>query len=179
MVTHDQTEALAMADRIVVMQDGKVSQNGSPAELYDHPENPYVARFIGTSNFIPGVVERNDAERTVVNFGQQEINIETNNTKYLHGDRVSICVRPERARLVSKNMTPEPGLNALPATVDEILYHGSSARVRVHLSDNTPFLVDVQLQSKVHRDSLPAYDESVTVVIPDSNALIFTRQSDE
>ena len=66
-VTHDQIEAMTMADNIVVMRDGRVEQTGSPLELYDHPANLFVAGFIGSPamNFLPGVLRRNGAAPTV------------------------------------------------------------------------------------------------------------------
>src|SRR5690242_5592208 len=70
-VTHDQIEAMTMADKIVVMRDGRVEQTGSPLELYDHPVNQFVAGFIGSPamNFLPGVLRRaNGSDR--VEFGE-------------------------------------------------------------------------------------------------------------
>jgi putative spermidine/putrescine transport system ATP-binding protein len=56
-VTHDQNEALAMSDRIVVMSDGRIEQIGTPAEIYDDPRNAFVAQFVGETNFLPGSIE--------------------------------------------------------------------------------------------------------------------------
>ena len=66
-VTHDQIEAMTMADKIVVMRDGIVEQTGSPLELYDHPANRFVAGFIGSPsmNFLPGVLRRSGGAATV------------------------------------------------------------------------------------------------------------------
>ncbi|HMN84908.1 MAG TPA: ABC transporter ATP-binding protein, partial [Bauldia sp.] len=68
-VTHDQTEALVMSDRVVVMEKGRIAQQGRPQELYDHPASPYVANFIGTTNFLPGRVIRCAGERAEIEIG--------------------------------------------------------------------------------------------------------------
>jgi iron(III) transport system ATP-binding protein len=60
MVTHDQEEALTMADRILVMDRGRIVQEGAPRQVYDHPATPFVAAFIGSMNFLPGAVKRGD-----------------------------------------------------------------------------------------------------------------------
>lgn len=174
MVTHDQTEALAMADRIVVMQEGRVSQSGTPAELYDHPQNPYVARFIGTSNFLPGEVECIEGDIAVILFDDRRLRIFRADSVFEAGDQVSVCVRPEKV------MIGEPGAgsdgNTLLAKVEEILYHGASARIRVGLGSDMPFLVDVQLQSARYRDALPKVGDTIKVTIGVYDALLFDRE---
>jgi ABC-type Fe3+/spermidine/putrescine transport system ATPase subunit len=72
-VTHDQTEALVMSDRVVVMDRGKIVQSGAPTELYDDPATPYVANFIGTSNMIRGEVAHANGELTAVRFAGGEL----------------------------------------------------------------------------------------------------------
>src|SRR5215831_18973409 len=71
MVTHDQEEALTMADRLVVMSHGKVQQIGTQRELYEHPANPFVAGFVGRTNFLPGHVEAPGLFRTESGLGIQ------------------------------------------------------------------------------------------------------------
>jgi iron(III) transport system ATP-binding protein len=89
MVTHDQEEALTMADRIVVMDHGKIEQIGTPREIYSEPRTSFVADFIGTMNFIPGTVCGPASAR----FGQLEIACETDGLA--EGTPVTIAVRPE------------------------------------------------------------------------------------
>ncbi len=89
MVTHDQEEALTMADRIVVMDHGRIEQIGTPLEIYREPRTSFVADFIGTMNFVPGVVCGPASAR----FGQLELACDTDGMAI--GTQVTIAVRPE------------------------------------------------------------------------------------
>ena len=89
MVTHDQEEALTMADRIVVMDHGLIEQVGSPEEIYSQPKTAFVADFIGTMNFIPGIVTVNGA----VTVGPAVIQCGT--TTFKAGDKIFVAIRPE------------------------------------------------------------------------------------
>jgi multiple sugar transport system ATP-binding protein len=98
-VTHDQIEAMTMADRIVVMNGGRIEQSGSPLELYDKPVNKFVAGFLGSPamNFIPGTLERGDGVpkmRTTDGF-----TIPVGDTTALAGQEIEIGIRPEHYRL--------------------------------------------------------------------------------
>ena len=98
MVTHDQTEAMAMADRLVVMHEGRVQQIGTPEEVHNKPENPFVARFIGGSNLVTG---RLDAGRLVLPDGGT---IALAGHYATHGE-TTLAVRPDSIRLAP----PGPG----------------------------------------------------------------------
>ncbi len=93
MVTHDQTEAMALADRLVLMHDGKVRQIGSPEALQLRPENPFVARFIGGSNIVRGRIE---AGTTLVLAAGHAIELATS---YRHAGAATLAVRPDSVRL--------------------------------------------------------------------------------
>ena len=95
MVTHDQEEAMTMADRIAVLEDGTVEQFGAPTEIYDHPATMFVNEFIGTTNLLPGTVTR-------VKAGRCEVHLDCGATLELQknppvgeGERVLVSVRPE------------------------------------------------------------------------------------
>jgi putative spermidine/putrescine transport system ATP-binding protein len=92
MVTHDQTEAMALADRLVVMHDGRVQQIGSPEQVHSRPANPFVARFIGGSNIVAG---RLDDDRLVLPDGTA---IALAN-RYARGGEATLAVRPDSVRL--------------------------------------------------------------------------------
>jgi len=119
-VTHDQEEALAIADRMTIMHDGKVQQIGSPEALYEHPANLFVADFLGKMNFFEGQVTDPGRFRT----GPHEIRI---NAAKSGGTKVG--VRPERVVLACE---PQ-GHNALAGTVDATIYLGSVIDIRVRL----------------------------------------------
>jgi lactose/L-arabinose transport system ATP-binding protein len=98
-VTHDQVEAMTLADRIVVLRDGRVEQQGSPIELYDNPDNMFVAGFIGSPrmNFLSGEVVGGgqQAQVKLAEFGQPTITVTTRGGSAKPGDKVSLGIRPE------------------------------------------------------------------------------------
>jgi spermidine/putrescine transport system ATP-binding protein len=94
VVTHDQEEAMAMADRIAVMSDGRIDQLGTPSEIYDHPETPFVADFIGDMNHLEGTLAR-DGERLVCEVDGARFGIGLVVKEAEIGRRVRIGVRPE------------------------------------------------------------------------------------
>jgi len=102
-VTHDQIEAMTMADTIVVMRDGVVEQTGSPLELYDHPANQFVAGFIGSPamNFLPGVVRRVDGAARIEFEGGLSLPAPANAASAEHGRSVIYGTRPEHMELAS------------------------------------------------------------------------------
>ena len=117
-VTHDQEEAMTMADTIAVMNQGRIEQLGSPADLYEQPRTAFVAGFLGKSNLLAGTVAGDGVVRLV---DGSEIRASTN------GDvgAVSIGVRPEKIRL------GETGVNTLSGTVKESAYIGVATEVVV------------------------------------------------
>jgi putative spermidine/putrescine transport system ATP-binding protein len=105
MVTHDQEEALGMADRIAVLNRGAVEQFANPVEIYDRPATLFVNQFVGTTNLLPGVVESVDGGDCRVSFtGGESIVCRANGVRA--GARVVLSIRPERLRLAA---TPGPG----------------------------------------------------------------------
>jgi putative spermidine/putrescine transport system ATP-binding protein len=110
LVTHDQDEALTLADRVVVFNDGRVEQAGAPRELYERPASPFVAGFVGTSNLL-----RDDAARTLL------------------GRDGTWSVRPEKIRLADPGAAAPDGATTATGTVDEIVYTGATTRCLVAL----------------------------------------------
>ena len=125
-VTHDQEEALSMADRIGVMGDGRLLQVGTPEEIYDVPVDRFVADFIGRSNFLPGTVE---SPGTVCLTNGVRIAVATDGSV---GDHVAISLRPERVEISDRGAAPE-GRPVLDGTVSSVTFLGSSVVYRVGL----------------------------------------------
>jgi len=121
MVTHDQEEALTMADRIVVMNHGVIEQIGTPAEIYRNPASAFVADFIGTMNFVPGVVTRPDA----VCFGKIELTCRGSLNGFAPGAPVTIAVRPED--ITVRNIEAGAG-NRFEARIEQLEFLGSFYR---------------------------------------------------
>lgn len=102
-VTHDQEEALTMSDRIVVMRDGRIEQDGTPREIYEEPKNLFVAGFIGEINmFNATVIERLDEQRVRANVEGRECNIYVN-FAVEPGQKLHVLLRPEDLRVEEIN----------------------------------------------------------------------------
>jgi putative spermidine/putrescine transport system ATP-binding protein len=98
-VTHDQTEAMAISDRIVVINKGRIEQCGTPQELYTRPSNRFVADFVGESVFLAGVVVANDVTGCHVRTEGEIDCVARQDSRFSAGDRVSVMIRPERFTL--------------------------------------------------------------------------------
>ncbi|TDR37125.1 putative spermidine/putrescine transport system ATP-binding protein [Aquamicrobium defluvii] len=131
-VTHDQSEALTMSDRIAVFNRGKIEQIGTPREIYDQPRSRFVAQFIGETNLVEGTLaEAGDAGATVKLEGGGTIRVQPSDLRPEAG-RILVSVRPERIRL-GPDAASE---NAYPATVTDAVYHGDHLRIQL---DNGAF----------------------------------------
>jgi iron(III) transport system ATP-binding protein len=135
-VTHDQAEALSMADRIAVMRRGRVIQVGTPRQLYTRPESVFVAEFIGGSNLLPGKLEELGDPLTVST--QVGIVHASNGAKgTARGDLVLCAVRPESLRLHPSQGSAAPPMNQLTGEVQSIMYLGDSEQYTLRLADGT------------------------------------------
>ncbi len=134
MVTHDQEEAMTMANRIAVMSKGKVLQVGSPEEVYEHPANRFVADFIGNVNLFEGKLSADEADRCAVTTSLGEIQVGHGVSGKINM-RVAIAVRPEKID-ISKSM-PEAQHNLFSGKVKEIAYFGSYNTYIVVASDGS------------------------------------------
>ena len=132
MVTHDQEEALTMADRLVVMSHGQVQQVGSQRDLYENPANTFVAGFVGRTNFLHGRVEKPGVFRS-----ESGLAIRCDESAAAHGR--TLALRPERLSLAP---APVAGAdNCLPATVEFASYLGSIMEYYVRLTPQDRLMV--------------------------------------
>jgi spermidine/putrescine ABC transporter ATP-binding subunit len=146
-VTHDQEEALTMSDRIAVMRDGRIAQLGSPEEIYERPRTPFVAKFIGESNFIEakhdGVV---DGRARLLRPDGAALWTAPNERP----TEALICVRPERLHLHAPGEAPS-GENQLAATVNALTYRGESLHVRLGLAGGGDVVVAVRNEGQLNQ----------------------------
>jgi len=128
-VTHDQSEALAMSDQVVVMNQGRIEQIGPPDQVYNEPASAFVADFLGHSNILPGHVEgeeggfvkvRTDAGATILSHTRDR-------SGRPQGERVRLVMRAERL-LLADHHDPGPGYSIMSARVRTVDYLGQSAR---------------------------------------------------
>ena len=117
-VTHDQEEAMAISDRIAVMNAGRVEQIGAPAEIYRHPATPFVARFMGVTNLLSGTLARREGARAVVRVGALEFPIEAAAVAgAAEGAEVGFSLRPESLSVAPPGAKPPAGWAALAARI--------------------------------------------------------------
>lgn len=120
-ITHDQSEALAMSDRVAVMSAGILQQVASPRELYDNPATPFVARFVGETNAIPGRVSAIDGATATLDTPLGALRGRAGPGAAV-GQAATLYVRPEA-------LLPGEAANSLPATVERVDFEGAFALV--------------------------------------------------
>ena len=153
-VTHDQEEALAISDRIAVMQEGRVEQIGAPAAIYRTPATPFVAQFMGTTNLLTGVVAGRDGERVRIRVGGQEF--AARGADAAPGAAITFALRPEMLRLLAAGMAPPPGWATVTASVARVEFLGVLTRLDLRLADGAP----------LHAASLDQLPEGVATGVP-------------
>ncbi|MGV6802700.1 MAG: ABC transporter ATP-binding protein [Ruegeria sp.] len=138
-VTHDQTEALTMSDRVAVFDDGRIQQLAPPDQLYEEPENSFVAQFIGENNTLEGVLKSVDDGKCVVQLDDgSEIDAVPINVSQ-SGERTKVSIRPERVEFNKNRLSPEA--HTLKAVVQEFIYMGDVFRFRMSVAGNDEFIV--------------------------------------
>ncbi|RLA41609.1 MAG: spermidine/putrescine ABC transporter ATP-binding protein [Gammaproteobacteria bacterium] len=148
-VTHDQSEALTMSNRIAVFEDGIIQQLATPDDLYERPDNAFVAGFIGENNKLMGTVKEFEGENCLVDLDGggtvKTLKVNVNNV----GDRTTLSLRPERV-VVNPAVGSVP--NVLSAKVEELIYLGDHIRTRVNIAGNNEFIV--KLPNSAHHTIL-------------------------
>ena len=133
-VTHDQEEALSISDRIVVMSAGKVEQIGTPFQIYNFPETPFVASFVGTLNTVKAEVI--DPVKKLLRMDGVQLEAAEGLDDKHQGDQVTIAIRPERLNFVSV----EKKANVFDCTIENITFLGSIVRIQVNAGSNKFFM---------------------------------------
>ncbi|MDU8928051.1 ABC transporter ATP-binding protein [Alisedimentitalea sp. MJ-SS2] len=138
-VTHDQTEALTMSDRVAVFDDGRIQQIAPPDQLYEEPENSFVAQFIGENNTLEGVVKEINNGLALVELDDGElIDCKPVNVGQ-PGERTRVSIRPERVEFNKDRL--QEGAHLLKAEVLEFIYMGDSFRTKLRVAGNDEFVI--------------------------------------
>ena len=125
MVTHDQTEAMGISNRIAVMNKGKIEQIGRPAEIYESPTTSFVAAFIGDTNFFVGTIRPNEeAEYCTLVVEDLGDVLCFNDKKLQPGQAAYVSVRPEKFRISTLEPAPAPKMNSIRGKVTDVIYEG-------------------------------------------------------
>ncbi|MGE5650217.1 ABC transporter ATP-binding protein [Noviherbaspirillum sp. UKPF54] len=155
-VTHDQSEALTMSDRVAVFDQGVIQQLAVVDELYEYPQNQFVAGFIGDNNRLTGTVANVAGGQCAMRLPDGSLLEGLNINAAQAGQQVTACVRPERIHLHSGD-TAVP--NALLATVSDMIYFGDHVRVRCALNKQDDCFVKIALNDK----ALPGLETGMPV----------------
>ncbi|MDP5336375.1 MAG: ABC transporter ATP-binding protein [Paracoccaceae bacterium] len=138
-VTHDQTEALTMSDRVAVFDDGRIQQLAPPDVLYEQPQNSFVAQFIGENNTLEGVVQEIKGDICTVKLDDGEVIDAKPVNVSKPGERTRVSIRPERVEFNKDRL--QPGAHTLKAEVMEFIYMGDIFRTRLRVAGNDEFVV--------------------------------------
>ncbi|RCK75388.1 MAG: Putrescine transport ATP-binding protein PotA [Anaerolineae bacterium] len=134
-VTHDQEEALSISDRVVVMNNARIEQIGTPFQIYNFPQTEFVAQFVGTLNAV--LAEVVDTREGLLRFDGQQVNTADKLERFRNGDKIMVAIRPERLSFASEGRKA----NILKGTIKNITFLGSIVRIQVQLGENV-FYVD-------------------------------------
>ncbi len=168
MVTHDQAEALAMADRIVVMDKGYIAQVGIPRSVYQRPSTPFVANFIGVMNFLHGIV----ASERKVRCGNLLL-IATQNT-LPSGNPAIVAIRPEDIRVLNySELQSANSVNVLKAEVEGVEFLGSGYRVTLRPDGDAKEVLTVDFSTHEARELDLSPNTCLHVQIPPDSIQIF------
>jgi len=169
-VTHDQAEALTVADRIVVMSKGKIEQIGTPLEIYSRPKTAFVADFIGQANIIKTIVEKDNGKTIEAilpgNVKIESPKVEINDKKFINGATASLVVRPENIIIKEKK------IGLVQATVITSIFVGSHTEYELQLEPGQIIQasIDFQINSKIYQEG-----DEVSLIF-DNKAALFLNE---
>jgi len=167
MVTHDQTEALAMADRIVVMDKGYIAQVGTPRAVYQRPNTPFVANFIGVMNFLPGVTV------TAVEVRCGNLQLKTPAEDITPNTQVIVAIRPEDIQVLPASNDSLNLPNVLMTEIEAIEFLGSVYQLALRPDGDTKerLICEVSLNQARHLDLVP--NSSLRIQLPPDLIRVF------
>jgi putative spermidine/putrescine transport system ATP-binding protein len=141
-VTHTQMEAIALADMVVVMDQGQIDQAGSAREVFDRPRTPYVARFIGGQNVLAGTVTRSGDGSVTIDSGGHNIVVSAPDPAPAVGSSFQVAVRRDRIRLRRAAGADEAGVNTVRGRVSAMEYQGSWLKITLEDACGEEFVVN-------------------------------------
>ncbi|WP_346797536.1 polyamine ABC transporter ATP-binding protein [Halomonas sp. Bachu 37] len=173
MVTHDQEEAMTMADRVAIMADGWIEQVGSPSDIYESPANRMVAEFVGTVNLFEGelVEDASDHCRIVSPMLQRPIYIDRGVTTQADERRVWAAIRPEKIQLT--RVQPPGEVNWESGVVEDIAYLGGFSLYYIRTPSGQ--LIKVAMANTERRGDRPTWEEPVFVHWPNHSAIVLNQ----
>jgi len=157
-VTHDQTEALVMSDRIAIMNKGRIVQYGSPRDIYRRPNSVFVSDFVGASNLLRGIVTSTGADRLVLQTESGTFSVRKANAQFREGERAVLSLRPEAVRLHAGALNDATNAG-IGGTISEIIFQGNCVRI------GTQTRPDVIIWAEVRDDEVDGLVPGDTVTL--------------
>ncbi|MEM3754801.1 MAG: ABC transporter ATP-binding protein, partial [Candidatus Bathyarchaeia archaeon] len=130
-VTHDQSEAIQVADKIGVMIDGKIIQVDSPERIFSYPKNCQLASFLGFENMIKGIIESKKEGIALVNIDGKIVEVLLNNENYDAGEEVLVCIRPENIAIFKENIRKTSIRNKFDGLITSISSLGALRKIEI------------------------------------------------
>ena len=172
-VTHNQTEALSLADRIAVMHGGIVEQCGTPAEIYERPQTKFVADFIGHMNFFDArVLKAGPAECSLMIEGRWPITVDKA-VPFAEGQEVLFCIRPEQ--FACGLLPPKPHENGIGGKLRKKIYEGDSTIFHVELDNGKRVVVGLSNYLTRHTREFFEMDEEFQLLFSRSSGVIIPK----
>ena len=170
VVTHDQEEAMTMADRIAILDKGQLMQVATPAEVYEAPVSRFVANFVGNVNMLEGkVAERVEKTARITGASGAQINVE-NAGEAKAGDEVTFAIRPEKIKVSSRR--PEGAANAMEGEIYDLAYLGDMTVYHVRLADGQVVKASALNSARVTEDPLTWNDKAWISFAPDAGVVL-------
>lgn len=170
VVTHDQEEAMTVADRIAVMDHGRIAQVATPSEIYEAPNSRYVADFIGEANLLEGTVDSADGGVVRIRWGSETV--QCHHPEPLPpGTTATVALRPEKVGLSLAAERPASP-NAFRATVEDIRYIGNLSTYRVKLADGRRVVAQIANQQRLVERTVTWDDEVWVLWAEDAGTLL-------
>jgi iron(III) transport system ATP-binding protein len=170
-VTHDQEEAMALSDQVIVMANGLIVESGSPRNVYEHPRTLYTASFVGTANLLPGTVTAIDTAMNSVELtldDDQKVTVTRSDPEIKAGDRVVLAIKPEDIQV---RPLGQSGAGILTAVVRITEFLGSRATLRLAIGGT-------EIRLPVDKSTDLAPDDCVSVFIPADLAVLFSTAAE-
>ncbi|MDT0681099.1 ABC transporter ATP-binding protein [Roseicyclus sp. F158] len=168
-VTHDQSEALSMSDRIAVMSRGRIRQIGSPGEIYDRPQNRFVSTFVGDANLFDATLLETSGDAASIDVAGTRVWLRTYQDEMPEPGAVTLFVRPEKCRLTRAGQA-----GTLPATVALSVYQGSHAELHLDCSAARDGRVMLRVPAS---EALPV-GTAVGIALPDAGAALYAMEGE-
>ena len=155
-VTHNQEEAMSVADRIAIIADGEMVEQGSPKEIYSNPKKKFTAEFIGEKNILNGVVVDFNKSKILVNIEKDEIEVANNNYTIAKNQEISLSIKSESIQISKVSSSKSKGAkNSITGKVTEITFLGQFIRYLVLLSNNQ----EIQVRSNNEVEGISLNDQ--------------------